>query len=188
MSQKLPESVPHPWPHPLTVGSLNRSAPTPFDLRATPAECQAIAHFLELAELSQLRWRGEIVPEGPEGWRMEARLTADLAQTCVVTLEPIPVRVDERITRHFVPDDEAVEIDMDIDADEPDPFNDTIDPGAIAIEILALALDPYPRTAGAEPVEIRATPPGAEALDDTALKPFAGLAALKSKLEGGQES
>lgn len=169
----------------MQVGGFRRSGPTPFDLRATTAECEAIAGFLDLARLTRLRWRGTIMPEGEDGWRLDARLTADLAQTCVATLEPVPARIDEQVTRHFVPDDLPISIDIDPgEDDEPDTFDDAIDPGAVAIEALALALDPYPRAAGIEPIDLRATPPGAAALDDGALKPFSGLAALKAKLEG----
>lgn len=187
MAQKPPDCAPAPWPHPRAVGSLKRSGPTAFEFVATAPEREAIARFLELTELSQLRWRGTIVPEGDDGWRLDARLTADLAQPCIVSLEPVPARIDQQVTRHFVREEHAGAIDLDPEAeDDPDTYGNTIDPGAVAIEVLALALDPYPRAAEIEPVELRATPPGAEVLDDAAMKPFASLAALKARLAGGE--
>lgn len=176
---------PAPWPHPLMAGTLRRAEPRKFDLIATADERAKIAEFLELSELSALRFRGTLSPEGKDKWILQARLTANLAQPCIATLQPVPQRVDQRVQREFLPDgsDLPEDLDMDPDKDDPDIYTDRIDPGLVAIEILALALEPYPRADGTAPVELRATPPGAVELDEQALKPFAGLAALRDKLK-----
>jgi hypothetical protein len=57
-----------------------------------------------------------------------------------------------------------------------------IDPGLLAVESLALALDPYPRASGVPRAEYQAAPPGVAPLADDDLKPFAKLAVLKEKL------
>ena len=54
----------------------------------------------------------------------------------------------------------------------------------MALEALALALDPYPRAEGAALGDARFAPPGTQPLDEEALKPFAGLAELREKLAG----
>ena len=180
------EPLPLPWPHPLRVASLDRSRPTRFDLQADEAARAAIAEHLGLLGIDSLRFRGELAPVGAADWRMTGRLTADVVQECVVTLEPLSGRIDERIGRDFLADAGGLSLDLDLDAeDEPDEFTDVIDPGAVAIEALALALDPYPRAPGTDPVDARAAPPGADPLDNAALKPFAGLAALRDKMQGG---
>jgi hypothetical protein len=51
-----------------------------------------------------------------------------------------------------------------------------------------LALPLYPRAPGAALGAITATPPGAAPLGDAELKPFASLAALRTKLEGGSDA
>ncbi len=61
-----------------------------------------------------------------------------------------------------------------------------IDPGVLAIESLALVLDPYPRAPGVPPADWQAAPPGVPPLGEGDLKPFAKLAVLKEKLGGGE--
>lgn len=69
--------------------------------------------------------------------------------------------------------------------DSVEPLPDVIDVGVVATEALALALPLYPRAEGAELGEAVFTAPGEAPLRDGDLKPFAGLAALKDRLGGG---
>lgn len=185
-----PEAM--PIHRPFGIATLKRGHPTLFDLQAGPAERDAIARFLGLARLREFRFRGQIRPLPDSGWQVAARLSADFDQTCVATLDPVPARVDISVARGFVPGGSVPEIGaketiVDIDADEddvPDIYVDVIDPAHVAVEELALALDPWPRTPGTDPVDHLAGPPGASLLDDDAIKPFAGLAALKARMEG----
>ncbi|MEM1299580.1 MAG: DUF177 domain-containing protein, partial [Pseudomonadota bacterium] len=146
-----------------------------------------VAEFLGIEDLSQWRIKGKLVPTKGDGWRLEARMTADVVQACVATLEPVPARIDEELVRGFMPEDAysaTLEEDLDPDAeDAPDTFGAAIDLGAVALEALALSLDPYPRTPDASADPLRTAPPGVEPLTDEALRPFAKLAALKEKLE-----
>ena len=187
MSAKRPADAPtHPWPNALRVAALKRAQPTPFDLSATADQQAAIAGFLGLLGLDALRFRGQVAEEGEDGWRVTGRLTANVVQECVATLDPVPARIDQQVSRLFVPTF-AGTVDLDPeDDDDPDEYTDTIDPGAVALEELALALDPYPRAADADPVDARAAPRGAQPLEDAELKPFAGLAALRDKMQGGR--
>jgi hypothetical protein len=177
-----------PLRRPIRVRTLSRRQPHPFDLQPEGNEAGAIARFLGLDALRSLRFRGQLAPSGAEGWRVEATLSAEVVQSCVVTLEPVVQRVEEVVAREYVPEDACrptSEIDIDPDAeDEPDPFDAVIDPGLLAIESLALALDPYPRAPGVPPAEFRAAPPGVSPLAEGDLKPFAKLAVLKEKLRG----
>ena len=100
-----------------------------------------------------------------------------MAQSCVVTLEPVAARVADRFMRHFVQGDLPAEDEVVIDpeADDPaEPLGDgLVDAGEIVTQQLALALDPYPRAPDSElPAEAtRATP---------AESPFQVLSALKT--------
>ncbi|HUF88254.1 MAG TPA: hypothetical protein VMM59_12800 [Thermohalobaculum sp.] len=84
---------------------------------------------------------------------------------------------------HEVPGRE-VTIEPD-EPDEPDPYATSLDPGQLALESLVLMLDPYPRAAGAALGSASFAPPGVVPLEDDDLRPFAGLAGLKRRLEGG---
>ncbi|MEL6999332.1 MAG: DUF177 domain-containing protein [Pseudomonadota bacterium] len=171
----------------LSVATLSRGTATPFDLNPDRQTCVEIARQMGLSALNALRCKGELTPGRKDGWRLTARLTAKVVQPCVVTLDPVEQSIDLKIVRELLPaseDNDEVDLVLDPDAeDEPDYFEDDIDPGAICLEELALALDPYPRAPGVDPTETLVTPPGADPLDAEALKPFAKLAELKRKLE-----
>lgn len=186
MSRKssLPASRPAtepPFRRPIPVRALSRKQPLPFEIAPEPEEAVAIARFLGLAAPPSLRFCGELVPAGADGWRVEGRLTADLVQSCVVTLDPVAQQIDQAVAREYVPEEDyrpPAEIDLDPDAeDDPDPFGNVIDPGLLAIESLALALDPYPRKPG-EAFEPETAQEAEERRQDN---PFAVLSRLKKQ-------
>ena len=84
--------------------------------------------------------------------------------------------------RTFLPEAAPSGTEILVDPEEDDeiePLTDRIDLGLVAVEALALALPPYPRTPGATLAgEADAAP------EDDAPKPFAALAALRGKLGG----
>jgi uncharacterized metal-binding protein YceD (DUF177 family) len=98
------------------------------------------------------------------------RVVADIVQSCVVSLEPVPQHIDEVFSVDFVPADSpaarppagaAKEVAIDPEAPDPPEVMDgtTIDVGALVEEMLVLAIDPYPRAPGAEmPAEGRDEP------------------------------
>ncbi len=154
---------------------------------ATEAELRAVAAAFGLVGLDALRIEARLAREGKEGWRVEGRVAAEPVQECVVTLDPVPARIDEPFLRRYEPGaaEEAEEAVIDPEAeDPPEPLGHGIDLGLVAMETLALALDPYPRAPGAAFEPVIAAPEGVEPMTDEAAKPFAGLAALKSRLGG----
>ena len=181
---ELPEA---PLQHLLEVATLSRAIETSFDLSPNRAMLDRIAVFLGLEALTTLRFKGHIQPRKKENWRIEARLTATLEQACVITLVPVPEKIDEQIVRDLLPshqarENDAAEIELTAE-DGPDYFADHIDIAAIALEQLALALEPYPRAPGAELKSDVFSAPGVAPLTDADLKPFAKLADLKERLE-----
>lgn len=173
---------------PLRVADLSQTRPTRFDLVPDADELTGIARDLNLLGLRKLRFTGQIVAEGKRDWRLEAILGATVVQPCGVTLEPVTTRLDESVVRRFLarmPDatDDVDEIEMDED-DSIEELGSTIDPAAVMIEALSLALPLYPRAEGAAMDSATYTEPGKQALKDEDLKPFAGLAALRDKMAG----
>jgi uncharacterized metal-binding protein YceD (DUF177 family) len=152
-----------------------------FSLEATPAECRAVARRLELVALVLLRFDGRI-QKGPRDGVLIVRgmIEADATQRCVVTLEPVPARLEVAIERYFVlggdePDDEVI---VSPDDEEPEPLSgELLDLGEIAVEELSLALDPYPHAADA-PAVLRGYN---DAADAAARSAFAALAALRDR-------
>jgi uncharacterized metal-binding protein YceD (DUF177 family) len=149
---------------PVKVEALPRDGLTQI-VEATLAERAAVAEQLGLVDVAKLA-ATFLMKRAGEGVRVTGAVHAELTQTCVVTLEPFPVTLNEPIDVRFArPIEEpsgrrskAERLAMDTE-DPPDPIVDgKIDLGALAVEFLALALDPYPRKPGAE-----FTPPPEEA-------------------------
>lgn len=154
---------------------------TRLDLVADEQERKAVARRLALPSIERLEAHvmlsraGEIV-------RVEGRLVAELEQSCVVTGDPIAAHIDEPFLVQFIPEpsadpDEEVELGA---ADCDTVFHDgsVIDLGMAIADTLALSVDPYPRSAGAD-----AALKEAGVLTQEQASPFAVLAGLKKRTE-----
>jgi len=152
-----------------------------IDLSAGADECRTIADRLGLLSLNRLEAHAVLSRSGQEV-RARGRLKASLDQACVATGEPVPERLDEPFDLLFVPAPNGSEPEEEIELGSGDL--DTIFHDGSAIELgreiadtLALSIDPYPRSAGAE-VALKE----AGVMSEEEAGPFAALAALKSKM------
>jgi len=149
-------------------------------------EMTAIASMLDVISLRKMRFVGKLSPLGDDGWLLTADLGATVTQQCVVTLHPVRTRIDITVERRFLPqfDENLTTQDVDIpDDDTVERLSAQIDLGEIAIETLALAMPEYPKVEGATLENNDSTPSNAAPIEDEKVKPFAGLAALKEKME-----
>ncbi|MGD9295089.1 MAG: YceD family protein, partial [Roseobacter sp.] len=175
MKQKAPS------PNALRVADLPQNAPTFFAVRPETSRRQAIAEDMELIALRKLSFEGKVEAEGADDWRLTARLGATVTQPCAVTLDPVTTRIDEDVTRHYQRDFivvDAPEAEMPED-ETAEQLTAWIDPEAVMLEALALALPLYPRAPDAELGEMTVTAPGVAPMRDEDAKPFAALAELK---------
>lgn len=164
----------------LRVAQLNPHRPLPVDLVPGAEERAALAAELGLLALPALRLTGALRASGSRDWELTGQVQAEVVQPCVVTLAPVPARIDEAVRRRWTPDlatPEAEEIEMG--DDEVEPLGAVIDLGAVLAEALALALPPWPRAPGAELPA--GTGPEAEPEEDERRKPFADLSALLAR-------
>ena len=148
-----------------------------LDLTADKAERDAIARRLGLPSLGRLDAH-VVLSRADEAITAEGRLVAGLEQSCVVTGDAVSAHVDEPFTIRFIPE-QPVDPDAEIelapeDCDTVFYEGGTIDLGAAIADTLALSLDPYPRSAGAE-TALR----DAGILTEEQAGPFAILAQLK---------
>jgi len=82
---------------------------------------------------------------------------AEVVQTCIITLDPVPAQVEDEFEALFAPEslieEPGEEIDFDptlSDAEIPEPMqNNRIDIGELTAQHLSLALNPYPQVDGA---------------------------------------
>lgn len=139
-----------------------------------------IGATLDLLDLPQFLFEGDIRPSSKRDLVLTGRLTVLAVQPCSVTLTPIRTRIDEIVTRKYMFDFKDITgDDVEIPNDDTiEPLGEVIDAAQVAIEALALALPLYPRAAGAELGYVMVAPPGAAPLREVDLKPFSGLANL----------
>ncbi|HWA18532.1 MAG TPA: DUF177 domain-containing protein [Devosia sp.] len=147
------------------------------DERAALAEAVGVSAVNDLhVQLHAVKFRG--------GIRVTGRLTAEIVQPSVVSLDPVTQAISEPIDRIFLPGGEkayagaaGAEIFVDLEGDDiPDHFEGPeADLSGLIVETLALGIDLYPRAEG-ETVEAVLSEP-----DEPPESPFAALKALKDK-------
>lgn len=170
----------HPLlPRPIAAATIPTTG-TLIEVEASPEERTAIARDFGLLELRSFRASID-ARRGGDSVLLEGRLKATVFQACVVTLAPVEQEIDVGFQRRFVrgmatPAAESHDVDP-LAADPPDTYAETIDFGAVALEELALAIDPYPRAPGAT-----FEPPKDDA--DREESPFAVLKRLRQGRSG----
>jgi len=153
------------------------------DLTADEQECAAIARRLGLLSLDRLEAHAVLSRDGQKV-RAIGRLKAAVEQACVATGVSVPAHIDEPFELSFMPEPKLGGPDDEIElspADLDTIFHDgsAIDLGEAITDTLALALDPYPRSAEADSALKEAG-----VISEEEAGPFAALAALKAKLGG----
>jgi len=160
------------------AADLEDGRETAVSLAADAAERAALARRFGLTDLVRLQAAVRLLRTGPLV-TATADLEADVVQSCVVTLEPVPAAIRDRATRLYAdpgPADEGEggeEVVVQIDEDDPpEPIVDgAIDIGELVAEEMGLRLEPYPRSPGAA----FDAPAGEDALES----PFVVLGRLK---------
>ena len=153
------------------------------DLVADEAERAAIARRLGLPAVERLEAHCMLAREG-DLIRATGRLKAIVEQACVASGVPVRESVDEAIELRFAPEPNEIAPgdEMELADEELDTvFHDGagIELGTAIADSLALAVDPYPRSANAD-----AALREAGVISEEQAGPFAALAALKGKMGG----
>lgn len=152
------------------------------DLTADEAERSAICGRLGLEAIDRLGAHATLSRDG-DTVRAEGRLAASLTQSCVITRDPVAAHVDEPFELLFMPapvtgsPDEEIELGAQ-DCDVVFYDGGVIDLGSAIADTLALSLDPYPRSAGAD-----AALKEAGVISEEQASPFAVLAKLRKSDE-----
>lgn len=169
------------WVDPLlrpVIAATIPSSGLDFSVKTTDEERIALSRALALNSVSAAEATYHLKRKSGGKIALTGRLMATVEPTCVVSLEPFSLKVDEPVEMSFVDADEqdtashAVEHDLSGE-DPPDVIdNGTIDLGKVTTEFLSLAIPPFPRKPDAVFEQ------GAE-LTDTS--PFAALKQLQAK-------
>ncbi len=156
-------------------------------LEFNEADRARLAQFLGLQSVDSFCLEYRLSASSQDRFLLTGHLDARVTQLCVVTLEPVSGRIEEEISLECWPEaqlgviskDEAGTEDGSLPEDLPVPIvGGRVDLGALAAELLASAIDPYPRKEGVD-FDWRDPKDGSS---DNPASPFAELAKLKSKL------
>lgn len=153
-----------PFSHSYNLARLGNAGDT-VRFAADAAARAAIAKWAGIPSLETFETEVEIKKLAPNRFGLAFHLTADVTQSCVVTLEPVASSMDKRFTRELVfvgttrhrdVDDSAVDSgsDLELDAGQeegPEEIDSLhLDLAAPVLEEFVLSLDPYPRRPGVE--------------------------------------
>jgi uncharacterized metal-binding protein YceD (DUF177 family) len=122
---------------------------------ATPEQLIALAAELGVTTCERLTVTYTLHGIADGTYNLSGRLQARVMQPCVVTLEPVSQDIDEPMAVDYWPADQMPEPDKgeislkDDDADVQPMIDGRIDVGTVAYEVLASAVDLYPRKPGA---------------------------------------
>ncbi len=161
------------------AGAMERS------IEATPAERTALAERFGLLSLDGLSATLHLHRQDAE-FHLRGHFSATVTQACVASGDRVPARLQEELDIRFVAETpHAPNSEIELTADDCDTlFHDgrVIDLGEAVAQSLALALNPFPRSAKAATMLQEA---GVKAEGEEEVGPFAALAALKDKMSKG---
>lgn len=181
-----------------SVGVAGLGQGKTLTLTATEAERVSLIKRFDLESLSLFEAIITVRPFLGDARRADwvqanGKLRAEYAQRCVVTLQPVPQKLDLDLNLTFAPivamADDQIGSEIIIDphqTDDLDPIeNGKIDLGEAMAQQFAIALDPYPKAPGAE-ISKQYQVDGDGKIHDfkenqRESSPFANLAALKGK-------
>jgi uncharacterized metal-binding protein YceD (DUF177 family) len=123
-------------------------------IAADATERAGLAQRFGLVAIDRLEADVTLRRIGPSDIAFEAEIAAEVTQSCVITLEPVQSKLRETfrlIYRPGLDEEEADRLALENpDDDLVEPLGETIDLGEAVAQQLSIALDPFPRAAGAE--------------------------------------
>ncbi len=121
-----------------------------YPISAVPEERAALARRFDLRSLDRLEAEIRLQRLAGGMVRVSGHVGADVVQACVVSLEPVTSVVEQDFALLYGSSGSGKSVMIDLETDEAEPFDgDAIDIGEAVAQQLVLALDPYPRAAGA---------------------------------------
>jgi uncharacterized metal-binding protein YceD (DUF177 family) len=159
-----------------------RLGPEPREIafEANEAERTALANRFGILGIGSLSATLRLQPEPGGSVRARGALHAEVEQACVVTLEPVRQTVTTALDLRILEEGEAPADDDPESLDEIESQGGLVDLGEVVAEQLSLALEPYPRTEGAEMPPMEAPDTGeAEITPSERPNPFAKLAKFR---------
>ena len=92
-----------PFSYPVKVGHISAN-PVEVTISADAGERAGLAKLWSILEVKALPATFEVRRWKRDGVRLKGRVTADIVQACVVTLDPVESHIDEPVEVVFVPE------------------------------------------------------------------------------------
>lgn len=165
---------------PVEADTVSES-PRLVEIGADETERRKLAGRFSLTAIDQLSARIKLARRAGIV-HADGHVAAKVTQTCVVTGDPMPTSIDAPFSVRYVTSEAGASGDDEVELSSEDcdtlPLVDNrIDLGELAAETLALALDPFPRSEGAD-----AALKDAGVGEPADAGPFAALKALKDRM------
>lgn len=130
------------------------TAPLTLAIAAEAQERAALCQRFDWLALDRLEAKARLVRKA-DGVEATGQLRAVVTQACAVTRDPIPSEIDLPFAVRFVDASQLTEAEDEIELGESDLdvihfTGQAVDLGEAAAQTLALALDPFPRSPGAD--------------------------------------
>ena len=154
-----------PYSHSYNLARLGNAGDA-VHFAASEAERAAIAKWAGVVSVEALDVRVQISKLASNRFGLAFTLTADVTQSCVVTLEPVPSHIEHGFSRELVfvgtvprhrgdqpPTESEVVLSGNLEEADEGPEEITSlhqDLALPALEEFVLSLDPYPRRSGVE--------------------------------------
>jgi uncharacterized metal-binding protein YceD (DUF177 family) len=152
MTDASADEVPLTWSH-----AIHDVSARGLDIKraASNEERLALTKALDVLSVDRFETAYRVTAQSGHRYRIVGTFEADLSQACVVTLDPVRGTIKEEFAVGFCPEeknDTATDAERSV-LDEPDVeilTSDNLEIGRILYELLAAAVDPFPRKDGAE--------------------------------------
>lgn len=119
-------------------------------LAAEPGERAALARRFGLEDLTDFEGKARLTALGEGRVRLKVTFSADVIQSCVITLDPVASHISDQFEVTYAPvprNEDDAEVVIDMDAEDPPEalLEGKIDIGEMMAQHLAMQIDPYPR-------------------------------------------
>jgi hypothetical protein len=165
MPKKAVQKQPEPeWSYLISIDDIPQTGKS---LTAMPsdAEKKDIADRLGVVCVENISASFDLSRESGHVVRVKGRFSADITQTCVVSLEPVVSHIEDefeawyadhsqvipfaRAQHEALSKKEVIDLPMLEEEEDPEPIADgKIDLGELAVQYLSLAVNPYPHKDG----------------------------------------
>lgn len=150
-------TAPLEFSRPLSIEGIIPDRPRRETVEADDAERAALARRFGLQSLDKLRAEMTILRlSDSKIVRIEGKIEGEAVQTCVVSLQGVPVEINAGFDSYFTEDgkeifDEGDNFSIELEEEEgPDlvVHDGMLDLGELVAQYFSLELDPYPRAPG----------------------------------------